>query len=399
MKKQPSLDALNPFMPGAGMRPPELVGRDADIENVDRMVARTKLGNLNQGIIFSGLRGMGKTVLLLALQDASSRQGIVTARLEAKGDIGTDWDMLFHEIALATARVKSLRLRRKLASALSSIDSVQFSFLGVGAGVKLSDEERRRTNPFRLELMVESLSRELAKANTGLFLFVDELQEMDDEPLGALISLQHKMGQEGLPFYIIGAGLPNLPGVLSRSRSYAERLFEYRTIGQLPDSDTAEGFQKPARANGRPFADDALDELVKVSHGYPYFIQAYGKAAWNASDSNPTLLEAVRAGEPEARRELDEGLYASRWQRAKTSGREYLTAMAKINGDEPCDSSAVAAEMGKQPKEVSMIRESLIQLGLVYSPEHGRIAYTIPGMGEFILRAAPTTGQTYDGRR
>lgn len=399
MGKQTSLYALNPFMPGAGMRPPELVGRDKDLEAVDRMVARTKLGMLNQGIIFSGLRGVGKTVLLIALQDCAIRQGMATARMEANGDAGTDWDMLFHSIAMAAAKVKSFELRNRLASAIKGIDSVQFSFLGVGAGVRLSDEERKRTNPFRLELMVENLADELAKAKSGLFLFVDELQEMADEPLGALVALQHRMGQDGRPFYVIGAGLPNLPGVLSKSRSYAERLFEYRNIGQLTDEAAAEGFQKPASGNGRPFSDDALAELVRVSHGYPYFIQAYGKAAWNASDSNPTTLESVKAGEPDGRRELDEGLYASRWQRAKASGREYLSVMARIGGDEACDSAAVADGMGKTPKEVSMVRESLIRLGLVYSPEHGKIAYTIPGMGEFILRASPTTGQTYDGRR
>lgn len=394
-----SLDALNPFMPGAGVRPPELVGRDRDLEAMDRMVARVKLGMLNQGVVFSGLRGVGKTVLLLALQDIAERQGLLTARMEATGDADNDYDELFRAMTFAVARTKSETLRGRLAEALKRVESVGLTFAGFGANVRLSDAERMRGNLLRLELMVEAFSEELAKEHGGFFLFVDELQEMADEPLGALITLQHQMGQSGLPFYVIGAGLPNLRGVLSKSRSYAERLFEYRQIGQLPDGDAADGFQTPARRNGRPFSDDALAELVRVADGYPYFIQAYGKAAWNASESNPTTLEAVKAGEPVARAELDEGLYAARWQRASAAGRKYLTAMAKLAGDVPCGTAAVAEELGKAPKEVSGIRESLIRLGLVYAPEHGKVAYTVPDMGEFILRTMPTDGQTYDGRR
>ncbi|QOL33236.1 AAA family ATPase [Bifidobacterium eulemuris] len=385
-------------MPGAGMRPPELVGRDADIESIGRIIARTKLKLMNQGVIFSGLRGMGKTVLLLSLQDLAARQGMVTARMEATGNAETDYDELFNEIALAAVNVRSMALREKLSEVMSRIDSVEFSFLGIGANVRLSDEERIRTNPFRLEAIVRRLSEELAKENSGLFLFIDELQEMASKPLGALVALQHKMGQDGLPFYIIGAGLPNLPGTLTKSRSYAERLFSYKRIGQLSDEDTADGFQKPAQRMGRPFDDEAISRLVEISHGYPYFIQAYGRAAWDASVSNPTGLQAVLEGEPIARAELDEGLYTSRWQRAKESGRRYLAAMARISEDDPCDSARVAEAMGKKPKEVSMVRESLIQLGLIYQPEHGKVAYTIPGMGEYILRAVPATQQTYDGR-
>ena len=251
----------------------------------------------------------------------------------------------------------------------------------------------------RLELLIESIARQLQKKDSGLFLFIDEFQEMASEPLGTLISLQHRMGQDSLPFYIIGAGLPNLPGVLSRSKSYAERLFEYRIIGQLSEQDTAEGFQKPAARVGRPFQPDALEELVKVSQGYPYFIQAYGKAAWNASDSSPIALRAVKESEADARAELDEGLYASRWQRATVAGREYLAAMAAISGDEPSSTSDVARSLGKNTQQVSSIRQSLIELGLIYSPARGKVAFTVPNMGEFILRASPAAGQTYDGKR
>lgn len=390
---------LNPFMPGAGMQPPELVGRERDLEIVDRMIARTKLNNLDRGIIFSGLRGVGKTVLLVKLQEMAAGKNMLTAKIESSGNPDNDYEAIFHEINLAAMKIHLVGgLKKRLGDVISNIKSMSFGAFGLSASVSRESSAQTSENPFKLELLIESITTELRKSNSGLYLFIDELQEMADEPLGTLMSIQHKMGQRSLPFYIIGAGLPNLPGVLSKSRSYAERLFEYRTIGQLSDADAAEGFQKPARRNGRPFTDDALNELIKVSSGYPYFIQAYGKAAWNASGSNPIPLQAVTKSEACARAELDDGLYSARWQRTTPTGRRYLAAMAKIGTESPSSTAEVADRLGKSTGEISMTRDKLIKLGLIYSPEYGKVAFTVPGMGEFILRAMPSDGQVYDGR-
>lgn len=390
---------LNPFMPGAGMQPPELVGRERDLEIVDRMIARTKLNNLDRGIIFSGLRGVGKTVLLVKLQEMAAGKNMLTAKIESSGNPDDDYEAIFHEINLAAMKIHLVGgLKKRLGDVISNIKSMSFAAFGLSASVSRESSAQTSENPFKLELLIESITTELKKSNSGLYLFIDELQEMADEPLGTLMSIQHKMGQRSLPFYIIGAGLPNLPGVLSKSRSYAERLFEYRTIGQLSDADAAEGFQKPARRNGRPFTDDALNELIKVSSGYPYFIQAYGKAAWNASGSNPIPLQAVTKSEACARAELDDGLYSARWQRTTPPGRRYLAAMAKIGTESPSSTAEVADRLGKSTGEISMTRDKLIKLGLIYSPEYGKVAFTVPGMGEFILRAMPSDGQVYDGR-
>lgn len=390
---------LNPFMPGAGMQPPELVGRERDLEIVDRMIARTKLNNLNRGIIFSGLRGVGKTVLLVKLQEMAAGKNMLTAKIESSGNPDDDYEAIFHEINLAAMKIHLVGgLKKRLGDVISNIKSMSFGAFGLSASVSRESSAQTSENPFKLELLIESITTELRKSNSGLYLFIDELQEMADEPLGTLMSIQHKMGQRSLPFYIIGAGLPNLPGVLSKSRSYAERLFEYRTIGQLSDADAAEGFQKPARRNGRPFTDDALNELIKVSSGYPYFIQAYGKAAWNASGSNPIPLQAVTKSEACARAELDDGLYSARWQRTTPTGRRYLAAMAKIGTESPSSTAEVADRLGKSTGEISMTRDKLIKLSLIYSPEYGKVAFTVPGMGEFILRAMPSDGQVYDGR-
>ncbi|KFI94140.1 exopolyphosphatase [Bifidobacterium saguini DSM 23967] len=394
------LHSLNPFMPGAGKQPPELVGRTHDLELMDRMIARTKLGLLDRGIVYSGLRGMGKTVLLLKLNDMATQQGMVTVQIESNGDAAAEYDELLHEMSLSIMRVRKPDIRERLSGVFSHIGSVNLDFVLGSAKIELngSAEEQRavRASSYRLELLIEGLAEALKSNGLGLFLFVDEFQDMSSEVMMTLITVQHKMGQRNLPFYIIGAGLPNLPGVLTKARSYAERLFEYRSIGRLDNAAVADGFQKPARELGYAFDDQALSRLIDLSNGYPYFIQAYGKAAWDASDSNPITVDAVEKGEPVARAELDQGLYVSRWQRATPLGREYLAAMAAI-GD-ICTSAQVANHMGRSVSDLSSIRLSLIELGLIYSPERGQIAFTVPGMDEFIRRAMPAETQSYDGR-
>ena len=178
MNDMPPIQALNPFMPGAGMRPPELVGREKDLETMDRMVARTKLHMLDRGIIFSGLRGVGKTVLLIALQELASSKDMATARIEAEGNTETDYDALFHEITLAATRLPSSWLRENLAKAIANVNSISLDFFGAGMTVSTDKPEQARTNSFKLELLIESVTKELRKNNSGLYLFIDELQEM-----------------------------------------------------------------------------------------------------------------------------------------------------------------------------------------------------------------------------
>lgn len=392
------LHALNPFMPGAGKQPPELVGRAQDLALMERMTTRTKLGLLDRGVIYSGLRGMGKTVLLLKLGAMAAEAGMATVQIEANGDAAAEYDELFREISLAVMRVRKADLRRRLSDVFAHVESISLDFVFGSAKVELGGEAATKrgvqTSSYRLELLIEGLSEELGKEGSGLFLFMDEFQDMSAEVMATLIVVQHKMGQRNLPFYIIGAGLPNLPGVLTKSRSYAERLFEYRVIGRLDDTAVADGFQKPANELGYAFDDEALSRLVELSTGYPYFIQAYGKAAWDAADSNPITVAAVRRGEPVARAELDRGLYISRWQRATPLGREYLAAMAAIG--ESCTSAQVAKRLNRSASDLSSIRLSLIELGLIYAPERGRVSFTVPGMDEFIRRSEPAENQFHD---
>lgn len=398
------LSELNPFSPGAGRRPAALVGRQGELERMDYILARTKMGKLGQGIIYTGLRGVGKTVLLLSMESMAKAMRMPTLRIEATGDDDDDYTALFQGLATIGKSVNDRHFLKSLPAVFDNVKSMSVNVLGNGFAIGMDNAKEsatERSNAFQFEALVENIAQNASRSNLGLFMFIDELQEMSPKLLRILITTQHRMGQQNLPFYIIAAGLPNLPRVLTKARSYAERLFDYRSIDRLSEKDTAAGFQETVATEGRSFSDSALARLVKDSQGYPYFIQTYGEAAWNQSESSPIPLEAVRRGEPIARRSLDEGLYASRWQRATPAGRAYLAAMASLSdsdeGAKGCDSSQVAALMHKSTNELSNTRGRLIEFGLIYSPEHGKIAFTVPGMADFIRRVDPSETQAYEG--
>ncbi len=211
------------------------------------------------------------------------------------------------------------------------------------------------------------------------------MQDLDRELLRALLVTQHQAGQRGWPFFIIGAGLPHLPGVLAETRSYAERLFDYRTISRLPDSDAAKALVEPVRNHDADLDNDALTILLRASGGYPYFLQEYGRAAWEVAPGPIITSADAGASIVVGLERLDAGFFHSRWNRATPSERRMLAAMA-ADGEGPSASSDVARRMGIKPTSLGPYRASLISKGLVYAPEHGQVAYTVPNMAAYVQR-------------
>ena len=231
-RRKEAMHALNPFAPGAGRQPKELVGREQELEIMDRIIARTKAGYSDRGLVYSGLRGVGKTVLLLRMKDMAASQGLITVRMEATGNEAHDYELLFGGISKAILRERRGTLRQKMLDSLKHVNEVSLELGVIKTSIGLGNEGKGiSSDSLRLEMMVEELCSELKKEGSGLFLFIDEFQVMSSDLMGTIIGLQHSMGQEDLPFYVIAAGLPNLPGVLTKSRSYAERLFQYKRIG------------------------------------------------------------------------------------------------------------------------------------------------------------------------
>jgi hypothetical protein len=211
------------------------------------------------------------------------------------------------------------------------------------------------------------------------------MQDAPSEVLAALLATQHRAGQEGWPFVIIGAGLPSLPRTLSEARSYAERLFDYRVVGPLSPPDAAAALLEPARTLGGDYTSAALELILEASSGYPYFLQEFGHATWNEAIDNPFTASDARVAIERGRAQLDGGFYRSRWDRATNAERQLLRAMTADSGS-PSSTSTVADRMGKSPSGIGPARAALISKGLIYAPEHGLVAFTVPGMHDYIQR-------------
>ena len=250
-----------------------------------------------------------------------------------------------------------------------------------------------------------------ADAGRGVALFIDEMQDLGPDDVSALCAACHEISQQGLPLVVVGAGLPHLPAVLSASKSYSERLFRYSLIDRLGRAAADRALRAPAQEEGADFTDDALAEMYAATTGYPYFVQAYGKVAWDVAPSSPITAEDVTVAAPRAEAELAMGFFGSRYERATPAEREYLRAMAdlQVETDVPqfeapvavdgavapgagrapdvagsVPTAMIAARLGRRPQSLSPARDALIKKGLVFSGERGRIAFTVPHFGQYL---------------
>jgi len=396
----------NPYAPGAGQRPPELAGRDDQLRAFTVVLERVARSKPERSIVLTGLRGVGKTVLLNALRSAAVRANWGTGKLEARPD---------------------QRLRRPISAALHvavrelghpKSDDVDYVLGVIKAFAQreaaTSARLRDRWNPgidvaavtgradsgdIEIDLveLLSDVGGLAADVGRGVAIFIDEMQDLDPEDISALCAACHEISQSGLPVIVVGAGLPHLPAVLSASKSYSERLFKYSRIDRLdrPSADLA--LQSPAKDEGAEFHEDALEAMYVATGGYPYFIQAYGKVAWDSAPRSPITAGDIRVAAPEAEAELAVGFFGSRYERATPGEREYLRAMADaaqivdqdahgpdLDDSESVTTASVAAVLDRKPQSLSVARDALLKKGLIYSAERGRIAFTVPHFGRYL---------------
>lgn len=395
----------NPYAPGAGQRPPELAGREAQLEAFDVVLERVAKGRPERSIVLTGLRGVGKTVLLNTLRSAAVRKRWGTGKLEARPDQGL-------RRPLSSALHQAVReLGHPQADESDHVLGVIRSFAqrDAGAGAKLRDQwnpgidapavrGRADSGDIEIDLVelftdVGGLAQDVGK---GVAIFIDEMQDLGPDDISALCAACHEMSQSRLPVIVVGAGLPHLPAVLSASKSYSERLFSYQRIDRLSRVAADAALSVPAEDEDACFTVDALERLYVATGGYPYFIQAYGKAVWDRAPRSPITGEDVVVASPEAETELAVGFFGSRFERATPGEREYLRAMADVavaiaeKGEEEIDdigsvpTADVAALLGKKPQSLSPARDALLKKGLIYSGERGRIAFTVPHFGKYL---------------
>ncbi|HET9022243.1 MAG TPA: ATP-binding protein [Ornithinibacter sp.] len=392
----------NPYAPGAGQRPPELAGRDEQLDAFDVVLERVARGRPERSIVLTGLRGVGKTVLLNALRSAAVRAGWGTGKLEARPEQSL-------RRPLASAVHQAVRELGPAGGAGDHALGVVKAFAqrepaggsGRGAG-KLRDRwnpgisvpavtGRADSGDIEIDLveLLSDLGGMAADTGRGIAVFIDEMQDLGPDDVSALCAACHEISQSRLPVIVVGAGLPHLPAVLSASKSYSERLFRYSRIDRLERTAADAALELPAEEEGAGFTGEALEAMYAATGGYPYFIQAYGKAVWDLAPASPMTAADVAVAAPEAESELAVGFFGSRFERATPGEREYLRAMADVAveiGDETdaVPTADVAASLGRKPQSLSPARDALLKKGLIYSGERGRIAFTVPHFGRYL---------------
>lgn len=383
--------AINPFSPGSGRKPPALAGRDSEIRTMSDLVERTNHDLTGRPLLLVGLRGVGKTVLLNEMRSAADDAEWITVGLEARAGSEQLRNTLARELSVKARPLAGKGNKsEKITRALKTVTAfrLKLGVAGVDLGVEL-DHQHGRADSGLLEVdlveLIEDLALALKGSGRAFGLFIDELQDLDSEMLGALLTAQHRASQQDWPFYLIGAGLPNIPGILAETRSYAERMFHVIGIDRLTGSETDKALVEPARRFAVEFTEPALARLREVTSGYPYFIQEFGSAAWEVADASPIDLGAVDVAVETGIQLLDDGFFKARWDRATPAERRLLVAMAD-DGTGPSTIGAIAERLGRKVTSLGPARAALIAKGLVYSPEHGQLAYTVPGMADFTRR-------------
>lgn len=385
----------NPYRPGAGRRPPLLAGREPLLEAFDVVRRRAEeAGEGDRSWVLNGLRGVGKTVLLNELLGQVSDRGWITAKVEAGASASLSVALsqaLIRGMRTATGRHPEPRLKRLLGvfKAFSiKVDPSGAVALGVDVDPirGIADSGRFADD---LAALFEVLGETARDLRIGVLILVDELQDARSEELTALNTAVHFLGQAGrpLPLTVVGAGLPSLPAQLAEATSYAERLYDYRPIGLLSEQASEDALVVPALERGVDWAPEGLASAIATARGYPYFLQSIGKHVWDNARRSPIDVGDVEVGLAEARREVDDGLYRSRWERATPAQRDLLRALAGSGGEGAAAVADIARAMGKpRTSDISVARNELIKKGLVYAPERGLLAFTVPGMHAFIDR-------------
>ena len=390
------MDRLNnPYVPGAGLQPPELAGRDRLLSNAAIDMGRVLSGRPAKGLILLGLRGVGKTVLLNRLRSTADEMGFHTARIEAPEGttlpqlLVPELRRLLHGLDLVQAASHHLRRAANVLSKFARAFKVKAVDVDLEFSVDLSPGEGDSGNLEQdLPHLLVALAKAAADRKTAVGLFIDEIQYLSPSELAAVIVACHEIAQRNLPFLFIGAGLPQVAALAGKAKSYAERLYDYPQVGALEPEDARAALLKPAQAEGVAFDDDAAEQILGAAENYPYFIQEWGFQVWDAASASPITSAMVRDASPDVVSQLDNNFFRVRFDRLTPLEQKYLRAMAEL-GPGPHGTGRIAETLGVRTSNVAMVRQRLITKGMVWSQRHGETAFTVPMFDAFLKRQMP----------
>jgi hypothetical protein len=385
----------NPFSPGAGSPPPELAGREPILEQARILLGRVQLGRPEKSLLLTGLRGVGKTVLLNEIRRMAQEAGYRTVLIEAHEDkslaalIAAPLKTVFFELdrlALAGERAKrGLRVLRSFVGALK----LKLGEMEIGLDIE-PEAGAADSGDIEIDLpnLLEALGEAAREKKSAVAILIDEIQYLQPKELGAVIMAMHRMQQRQLSIVLVGAGLPVLPGLAGESKSYAERLFAFPNVGALSKSDADLATSEPIFAENVQISQEVLDATYQFTKGYPYFIQEWGYQMWNLAQSSPIEMSVVQAAAEIVVKRLDDNFFRVRFDRLTPSEKNFLRAMAEL-GPNASRSGDIATTLGVKVNSIGPVRAKLIKKGMIYSPVYGDMAFTVPLFDEFMKRAMP----------
>ncbi len=384
----------NPFAPGAGTRPPELAGRDEMIERAAIALDRIAQGRPARSFILHGLRGTGKTVLLGAIRLDAEARGLHAVRIEAPEGRSLPAILAapLRALLLKLDRLESAKLgAMKALRALASFAKLKVSYSDIEVTLDV-EPEKGVADSGDLEVDLTELLMAVGEAarerDTAVILAIDEIQYVRETEMAALIAALHAVAQAQLPVAMVAAGLPQLLGQMGRAKSYAERLFEFVEVARLDPGAAHNAIVLPIEREGEEIEGAAVRAIIAQTQGYPYFLQEWGKHAWDLAFASPITLQDVENATVTALAELDASFFRVRFDRLTPTEKRYMRAMAGL-GPGPHRSGDIAEMLGKQVTQLAPIRNSLIKKGMLYSPAHGDTAFTVPMFDEFMQRIMP----------
>lgn len=382
---------VNPFSPNAGSRPPELAGRDAIFEDVRVFLGRLPLKRSVQSILFTGLRGVGKTVLLNEVMHMAEKQGnVLPVFLEASENRPLG-EMLASPLRMALLKIDRMKgtkekVRRSLAALRNFVGTIKVKFGDVGIELEpaagLADSGDLQ---FDLIELLSAVAETAADRRMGVVLLVDEVQYVSGDEFGALVMAMHRMQQRGLPLAMVGAGLPILPGLAGEAKSYAERLFTYPAVGALSEEASVRAIRRPFADAGVRVEDAAAEMVYRRSGGFPYFIQEWGYQLWNFVERTPVTRKDVETVDAVVTEQLDGNFFRVRMERLTPSEKSFLRAMSEFDAPE-IRMADLSRKLKISQQALGPRRSALIKRGMIYSPAHGLVAFTVPLFNEFLRR-------------
>ena len=382
----------NPFAPGAGARPPELAGRELIIDAANVAMQRIRRGRQEKSQMLLGLRGVGKTVLLNRLAQLAEDMGSIVVPLEApEGQrLAAFLAPALKSVLLRLSRVAQAReLAQRGLGALRGFASAFKVSIGE-IELSISAEPIADSGNLEIDLpeLMGSVGRAAQAANTSVVILLDEVQYLSEEDLRGLIVAMHRIAQRGWPVILFGAGLPQVAALAGEAKSYAERLFDYPEVGPLPPAAARSALLDPIVEEGESISEDALNRILSITEGYPYFLQEWGKHSWNTAGKSPITADDVEMASSLATVALDRSFFRVRFDRLTPREQDYLRAMAAL-GPGPHRSGDIADALGIKVQQAGPLRNGLIKKGMIWSPAHGQTAFTVPMFDAFMIRAIP----------